>query len=353
MATTYPRVAVLYQAQEPPVIGGIRKPMKPGGYADSGADIAYVLRQAGVQVVTPTATPSPDWDLDWIFPDTADGIAQAQASGAQVLWLNTILFSGHPIEVYLAQGGRVVGQPPALVERYDDKWTTNEFLRQQGLLIPPACILEKPEALPPAFSFPVVLKPIRGRGSAGVELVPDATQLANRLQAVLATGDFGSAILIEQFLAGQEITITVMPPGHYLLDGRERVQPQHWSLPPVRRFNHQAGIAPYNGTVAVTENSAVLHKEELATAAVRQAMQQCATAAQLVAAKAPIRIDCRQRVARGDYYLFDLNMKPNMTGAARPGREDQDSLSALAARAIGWSYPDLLLNMLRQAWPQV
>lgn len=80
-------------------------------------------------------------------------------------------------------------------------------------------------------------------------------------------------------------------------------------------------------------------------------MQQCATAARLVGAKAPIRIDCRQQVAGGDYYLFDLNMKPNMTGAARPGREDQDSLAALAARAIGWNYPDLVTNMLRQAWP--
>ncbi|WP_386961245.1 hypothetical protein [Archangium violaceum] len=40
-----------------------------------------------------------------------------------------------------------------------------------------------------------------------------------------------------------------------------------------------------------------------------------------------------------------------MTGPGRPGREDQDNLSSLAARGVGWSYPELLLNMLRQAWP--
>ena len=74
MATAYPRVAVLYQAQEPPIIGGIRKPMKPGGYADSGADIAYVLRQAGVPVATPVADPASTDDLGWVFPDTAAGI---------------------------------------------------------------------------------------------------------------------------------------------------------------------------------------------------------------------------------------------------------------------------------------
>jgi D-alanine-D-alanine ligase len=43
-------------------------------------------------------------------------------------------------------------------------------------------------------------------------------------------------------------------------------------------------------------------------------------------------------------------MKPNMTGASRPHRMDQDSLSALAARAIGWDFGSLLTNMLAQKW---
>lgn len=45
-----------------------------------------------------------------------------------------------------------------------------------------------------------------------------------------------------------------------------------------------------------------------------------------------------------------VNMKPNMMGSGHPGRENQDSLVALAAREIGWSFTDLLLNMLKQAW---
>ncbi|WP_244614437.1 hypothetical protein [Elizabethkingia argenteiflava] len=50
----------------------------------------------------------------------------------------------------------------------------------------------------------------------------------------------------------------------------------------------------------------------------------------------------------GEYLLFDLNMKPNMTGASRPHRQDQDSLTALAARKIGWNFDDLIINMLSQ-----
>jgi hypothetical protein len=102
-------VAVLYQAQAPPVINGIRKPLKPNGYADSGADIAVALRQQGVPIVTPVAAPQVTRDLDWVFPDTAEGIGRAQAQGAAILWLNTVPFVGHPIDAYLQQGGKLVG----------------------------------------------------------------------------------------------------------------------------------------------------------------------------------------------------------------------------------------------------
>lgn len=39
-----------------------------------------------------------------------------------------------------------------------------------------------------------------------------------------------------------------------------------------------------------------------------------------------------------------------MTGASRAQRYDQDSLTALAARKIGWNFDDLILNMLNQNW---
>ena len=53
---------------------------------------------------------------------------------------------------------------------------------------------------------------------------------------------------------------------------------------------------------------------------------------------------------KGKYYLFDLNLKPNMTGPSRSHRANQDSLSSLAAIGIGWNYFDLLKNMINQKW---
>lgn len=43
----------------------------------------------------------------------------------------------------------------------------------------------------------------------------------------------------------------------------------------------------------------------------------------------------------------DDQHKQNMTGPGRPGREDQASLSAIAASGVGWDYPTLLLKMLQ------
>jgi len=102
-AGTHGPVAVLYQAIPPPLIGGVRKPLKPGGYSDSGADIAYVLRTAGQAVITPVAEPALDRDLDWVFPDHEDGIAAARQAGAEIIWANTILFCGHPLEALVEQ----------------------------------------------------------------------------------------------------------------------------------------------------------------------------------------------------------------------------------------------------------
>lgn len=78
---------------------------------------------------------------------------------------------------------------------------------------------------------------------------------------------YGNALILEEFLDGTELTVTVMPPGDYALPcagsgdiSSMQVQTKegYWALPPVTRFNHQDGVAPYNGVVAVVQNSRLL-----------------------------------------------------------------------------------------------
>ena len=61
------KVAVLYQDHKPPAVDGSRKPMKPGGYRDRGADIAYCLWTHGVDAATPVSNSDLYTDLDRVF----------------------------------------------------------------------------------------------------------------------------------------------------------------------------------------------------------------------------------------------------------------------------------------------
>lgn len=365
-------VALLYQAAPTPLVDGIQKPMKPGGYSDGGADIAFTLREQGIAVVTPRPSPNPTRPLDWVFPDTATGIQSARNHGALILWANTVLFAGHPLEALSSAPLRIVGQKPARVQEFDDKWVTNERLRVSGCSVPAAFLaglrpgpgvvlldeLNEAKLAQYQLALPVVVKPLRGRGSEGVTVARTVAELVEAARALLAAtfvvGElpqpkYGERVLVEQFLPGTELTVTVLPPGTYALPEGEQVLDRHWCLPPVRRFHQHQDVAPYNGIVPVSKNSEVLLPEARLHPAVQALEAQCATAAALVDAVAPIRIDARG-TADDTFQLFDLNMKPNLTGAGRPGRADQDSLSTLAAQGMGWSYGELLVNVLRQAW---
>lgn len=364
-------VAVLYQATPAPVIDGIRKPMKAGGYSDSGADIAFALQNAGVPIVTPADRPDSAHQMDWVFPDTADGIQAAIDKGAKVLWANTVLFKGHPIEKFQGQGLKMIGHPPTLVQRYDDKWATNSLLRAKGLPVTPSVLasednvegtihldeLTEAKLAEHGVTLPAVVKPVRGRGSQGVVKVDTFDELLQETQSHLHETEtvdgeeftkYGASYIIEKYMEGTEVTATVMPAGDYLIDGKTVSYDKHWSMPLVKRFNHKDGIALYNGVVAVTTNSCVIPINQM-TQGQQSILEACARAAEIIGAKAPIRIDCRDN-DEDQYTMFDLNMKPNMTGKGRPGRDDQNSLTAIAADELSWDFEKLLLNMLRQAW---
>lgn len=195
----------------------------------------------------------------------------------------------------------VVGQPPNLVQLYDDKNVLNNLLRENsGFTLPQSYIVTATELDSLNIPVPAVGKPIRGRGSHGVKLCHTETELHKHLASLL---EESPEVMVEQYLAGQEVTVTVMPPTG---DGDE-----YWTLPVVERFNHDDGIAPYSGKTAVTANSrAIPSGEQNADKAYGELTAQCISAARLLQMTAPIRIDARRFGAGTDFALFDVNMKP-------------------------------------------
>jgi D-alanine-D-alanine ligase-like ATP-grasp enzyme len=289
------------------------------GYKDSSADIAYILRhKCKLSTITPNLNPVPSSDQDWCFPDTEDGILDAVTKGATHLWANTILFASHPLQSSVALASMkkpvfVVGQPPNLVELYDDKNEVNNYLRrQEGLTLPKSTIIHsenknnlKQLLKSTNLHWPIVGKPLRGRGSHGVKVCPDERTLSHHLQDLFAESP---QVMLEQYLFGEEITITVLPPSPC-----DENEDRYKALPVVRRFNHDNGIAPYNGVVAVTLNSRVLSEAEIsADSKYEKAMRECETVAELLRATAPIRIDLRRfdDSPSSTFALFDVNMKP-------------------------------------------
>ena len=251
-------------------------------------------------------------ESDWCFPDTEDGILEALEKGATHLWANTILFASHPLQTSSKIGDyqdrvRVVGHGPLVVEKYDDKELVNNMLRQDGAFtMPRSWSLRESSVLrddieSQGIDYPVVAKPIRGRGSHGVRLCRGKHGLIAHAQSLFKESP---AIMIEQFLAGEEATVTVMPP--------TRGQNNYWSLPVVTRFNHIDGIAPYNGVVAVTANSRAISTTERHNQTYHEVAKECEQAAQLLGVTAPIRIDVRRLKDSPDskFALFDLNLKP-------------------------------------------
>lgn len=288
--------------------------MNEVGYQDSGADIAYALQQKKIlDIITPSAFPDPEEAIGWCFPDTEVGIITAVEKGATHLWANTILFSSHPLQTSTSltkyqDHVKVVSQPPNLVEKFDDKAYLNDLLRKQSsLTLPRAWTINIDKYQTSGLAnidlpFPLVAKPVRGRGSHGVKVCYGMDSLNQHLTTLFAES---SAVLLEEFLSGEEATVTVMPPS--------ADRPAYWAMPVVVRFNHEEDIAPYNGITAVTENSRAISPEEAAQDPAYAAIQQqCETVASLLSVTAPIRIDVRRFKpdAKSEFALFDINMKP-------------------------------------------
>ena len=306
--------------------------------------------------------------------------ADALAAGANVLWANTVLHSQHPLcdiaqlAAASAPDGQVprvvASQDPRRVEEFDDKLATNALLRRGGLSVAQGHVVETSHAvgasggggahadtLLQGMRLPVVVKPVRGRGSAGVGVVHTVAELVEAVDALrrgekgvdnpqrfvamvspdLTTigGSYvcasnwefggmswcaithaslfvrvvwaccvgvGSHVIVEEFLSGREVTVAVMPPAR-LQDEEGHSAPvpgDHWCLPPMERFNHVDGVAPYNGVVAVTHNSRVLSGWQDSPAC-QDMLRDCAAAAAMVGAAAPIRIDCRELYPGGTY----------------------------------------------------
>lgn len=91
----------------------------------------------------------------------------------------------------------MIGQDPRDTERYEDKeWINGWLAGQEGLrdVFPRSLLLHTAADNVEELGYPVVVKPVRGRGSHGVTLVKNDDEFQKALETLLKESD---AVLCE------------------------------------------------------------------------------------------------------------------------------------------------------------
>lgn len=197
-----------------------------------------------------------------------------------------------------------------------DKISTKRLLRDQGVPLPKDWVLGAHDPVPADLSWPLVAKFPEGGSTLGVVICHSPQELDVALAELRGLGE---QVLLEQFVAGAEITVPV-------LDGE--VLPVVAIVPESGFFDFTAKYtkgktryecpAPIPAEVAAQAQASALRAY--------QALGLCGVA------RADFIVD-----AQGTPWFLEINTLPGMTAT---------SLSPMAARAVGMSFEELVERVL-------
>jgi len=195
-----------------------------------------------------------------------------------------------------------------------DKIATKRMLANTGVRLPADAVYQAGEAIPDNLTFPLIAKTPRGGSTIGIQRVAESNDLEG---ALVDLTQFEDAVLLEQLIVGEEVTVAV-------LDGQ--------ALPvvairPVEREGFFDFEAKY--TEGCTEYIVPAPISEVAAAdASRQAVIAYERLGLSGIARADFIVDAQDRC-----WFLEVNTIPGMTAT---------SLSPMAAGARGVDFPTLV-----------
>lgn len=169
------------------VVGVDMDPRAAGLYlADEGRVVPPASDDSWASVIDAVVT---EFDVEVVIPTVDEELARLPS-----------LVDALPADV------PVVAPRPGVVEAALDKYRTYVRLRDAGRSVPETWLASD---LPPveAHSFPLLVKPRRGRGSRGVRRVDDPDELTGALEASDADPE---SLLVQEFVEGTEYTTSVV-----------------------------------------------------------------------------------------------------------------------------------------------
>jgi len=167
--------------------------------------------------------------------------------------------------------------------------------------------------------FPVVIKPNDQGSTIGLTVVKDESELDD---AIELARQFANVVLIEEFIVGKEITVTVIGDKAYPI---VEIVPSHGLYDYECKYNK--GMTEYfcpanidkDLTKAIQESALKIHK--------------------LLGCRHYSRVDFRLD-KNGRAWFLELNTLPGMT---------ETSLVPKAAKASGLSFPELIQTIINEA----
>lgn len=271
----------------------------------SGAAVARALRARGWKVA----------EID-VGPDLPERL---RAEGVTVAWL--------ALHGVLGEDGCVQGLCEVMRIPYTgsgvrgsavamDKIATKRMLRGLGVPMADDRVWRAGDPFPEGVTYPVMAKTPEGGSTLGIRKAHDRAEL----EAALAyCRDFADEVLLEQFVAGEEITVAV-------LDGRPL--PVVAIRPETEFFDFEAKYTKGRTTYLVPAPI----DPAIAEAAQRHAVTAFRALGLEGVARADFIVD-----AAGTPWFLEINTLPGMT---------ETSLSPMAAKEVGMGFEDLVERLL-------
>ena len=169
----------------------------------------------------------------------------------------------------------------------------------------------------------MVIKPSRCGSTIGISIV---AQEGDILSSLRLASEYDNLILAERYIPGKEVTVTVWDDG-----GNIRAFPVIEIVPKNSLYSYRAKYTPGNS-------------EYLVPAPLQES---AASEAKKAAIKAHLSLGCKQ-YSRVDMRL-DLNGKPYVLEVNTAPGLTATSLVPKAAKAIGWSFEDLVKRLITNA----
>lgn len=212
-----------------------------------------------------------------------------------------------------------------------DKEKTKLVVQGYGIPTPPYQVLRcATDALDPALSYPLIVKPIRKEASIGIHeenVVLDAKALLKRIQKLLEL--YRQPVLVEHFIIGREISVGVIenPPNLHVFPPLEFLFPDsHRPEAALRTYSYKWG-----------GKKEVMVRAQLDERTSRQLVEMSKIAFVAAECRDYARMDFRID-ALGQPYLLEINYNPGIG----PNTDELNNTLTMMASFEGYSFEDLV-----------